>query len=429
MPVSLSTFSIESSDEQLRRAAFRQPPGHPRVGVASWDASPGANGEVVVDAMSGRTSVFGFGFAPLQAALLATAQSYRGDSAEMIDCDRGDEEVVGSDFQEDDFQGDADPEALAGRVREIFGEDAAVATDNLLLRPSADTAVDTAIGLARRYQPDKSFRTIALVGSDHGRTGMCRSASGRPSLHHGWGPMMAGFSHVPAGDVDALRAVVDEQTACVLLSPVDLANAAVVCDSDYLTAIREICDEHDILLVMDETQLVLGASGKLLTFSSLADIHADIAIVSAGLFAGLPGGLVMGSARVSPTPITDVGRFPVQAAVAAQTLASMAEHALPLPSQDGTHPLSVAIAKVLGGFEFVRDIHAAGITIGVETDLDSRGIVRAAQRSGLRLARAGSTSVCFQPPLVISEDDQTLLLSRLSQAMESLERESAELAI
>ena len=92
-------------------------------------------------------------------------------------------------------------------------------------------------------------------------------------------------------------------------------------------------------------------------------------------------------------------------------------------------PLDNSDRQILGGFEFVRDLHAAGITIGIETDLDSNGIVRAARRSGIRLARSGSTSVCLQPPLVISDDDQTLLLSRLSHAMESMERESAELAI
>ena len=390
---------------------------------------PGAKGEVVVDALSGRTSVFGFGFAPLQAALLLASQSYVGDSAERIDPERCNEESWESEIESDDLQGDALGVALAKRIRQSFAGDAAVATDTILLRPSADTAVETAIGLARRYRPDKSFRTIALVGSDHGRTGMCRSASGQPSLHQGWGPMMAGFSHVPAGDIDALRSVVDEQTACVLLSPVDLAGAAVACEEDYLTAIRQICDEHDLLLVMDESQLVLGASGRLLTFSSLADIHADIAIVSAGLFAGLPAGLVLSSAKATSSPITDVVRFPAQAAVAEQTLACMLEQGLPLTSDDGAHPFSKAVAKLLSGFEFVRDIHATGVTIGIETDLDASGIVQATRRSGVRLARSGATSVCLQPPLLISEDDQTLLLSRLSHALESLERETAELAI
>jgi acetylornithine/succinyldiaminopimelate/putrescine aminotransferase len=107
----------------------------------------------------------------------------------------------------------------------------------------------------------------------------------------------------------------------------------------------------------------------------------------------------------------------------------MQTHRPPFASNDRTHPLAVAIANVLGGFEFVRDIHATGITIGIETDLNSIDIVRAAKRSGLCLARAGSTSMCLQPPLVFSDDDQKLLLSRLHSVLESLERESAELSI
>lgn len=258
---------------------------------------------------------------------------------------------------------------------------------------------------------------------------MCRSASGRPELHEGFGPMMAGFNHVPVGDVDALRAAVDEQTACVLISPVDLRRAATACDPDYLSEVREVCDQHDLLLVIDETQLVFGASGKPLTIQAIGNVRADIAIVSAGLFAGLPGGLILGSAKILPTPVTDLRRFPWQAAVASETLALMQRQDLPRAFDGGTHPLAVAIAKVLDGFEFVRDIHAMGLTIGIETDLDSKEILRIARRAGLHLAQAGPNSVRLQPPLVISEEDQHFILSRLSSTMESLERESAELSI
>ncbi len=419
---------MSNAEEPIPETTGHPPAVQPPAGARRWNA----RGELIIDAMAGRTSVFGFGFAPLQDAVRLALESSTGDSAAMIDSDSADgnhgDNEFSNDLQANDLNLGLPPQALMQQIREIFADDPSVATESILLRPSADAAVDSAIALARRYQPEKSFRTIALVGSDHGRTGMCRSASGRPELHDSFGPMMAGFSHVPWGDIDALRSAVDEQTASVLLSPVDLAHGAVACDSDYLTSIREICDEHNLLLVMDETQLVLGASGKMLTFASLANIHTDIAVISAGLFGGLPGGLVMSSARVTHSPVQDVDRFPVQAAVAAQTLAAMQQQGLPLPLDD-VHPLTVAIAKSLSGFEFVRDIHAVGMTIGIETDLDSSEMVRAARRSGLRLAQAGPTSVCLQLPLLMTVDEEERLLSRLSSAMESLERSSAEMAL
>ena len=86
--------------------------------------------------------------------------------------------------------------------------------------------------------------------------------AGLPELHEGLGPMMAGFSHLPVGDLDALRAAMDEQTAGVLLSPIDLGNGAVACEPEYLAGVRAVCNERGVLLVIDETQLVFGATGN-----------------------------------------------------------------------------------------------------------------------------------------------------------------------
>lgn len=385
---------------------------------------PGTGGEVIIDAMAGRTSVFGFGFKPLVETFRSATTCLQGDSAAWIDAaseDIDDEHAKGGSPSQAD--------ALKQRICDLFSGTSQISADHLLLRPSADAAIDSALGMVRRRRPEKAFRIIAVVGSDHGRTGMCRSASGQPPLHDGYGPMMAGFSHAPAGDPNALQACVDEQTAGVLISPVELANGAIACQADYLRAVRDICNQNDLLLMIDETQLVLGASGKWLTYAALADISADIAVVSAGLFGGLPGGLVLANSKFSVRPSADLTRFPLQAAIAEKTLAEMDSHGLPAVDAQSAHPLAVAIAQTLSGFEFIRDIHATGNTIGIETDLDSNEIYRAAQRQGLHLARSGATAVCLQPPLVVGDEDQHLLLDRLGQTMEVLERESAELAI
>jgi acetylornithine/succinyldiaminopimelate/putrescine aminotransferase len=383
----------------------------------------GARGVVLVDAMAGRSSVFGYNDPRLREALVTAAQTACGDSAVWIDS--------AEDLERSPDRSLLDPvaQSLRNQVEQSFRDETGVSTELILLRPSADAAIDSAIGLVRRQQADKRFRTIALVGGDHGRTGMCRSASGCPELHEGFGPMMAGFSHVPAGDLGALQSAIDEQTACVLLAPLDFARGAAPCDSDYLIGVRELCDEHDLLLVIDETQVVLGASGSLLTFRGLAEIKADLVVLSAGLFNGLPGGLVLGSSRVAKGPQSEIGCFPVHASVLERTLAAMREHGYPQHLEAEAHPLAVSIAQVIRGFEFVRDLHATGSTIGIETDLDAEQVLEAASRNGLRIAPAGPNSVCLQPPLEIREVDHQQLLDRLGQTMEILERESAELSL
>lgn len=395
--------STSSDDDAPTRAAMSGPP----KGIRRADR----DGLELIDAMAGRASVFGFGFDPITEAIQAAAESYLGDSSAFVD--------------------DPDPgdDSLFNAFLEVLDDSAAISPASISLCASADIAVESAIGIARKLRPEKSFRTIALLGSDHGRTGMCRTASGRPSLHEGFGPMMAGFTHVPVGNLDAIRAVIDEQTACILLSPVDMLNAARPIDAEYLTGVRELCDQHELLLVIDETQLAFGASGQPFAFSAIANVHADVVALSSGLFAGLAGGIVLASQKVFSDRILDTHGYPLLCAVAVETISSMQKQGLPAAASDAMRDLAVSVAEEIGGFEFVRDVHTLGVSIGIESDIESADIVAAAARSGLRIETAGDTAIRLQPPLVISQADQATLLERLSQTMEAIERETADLSL
>lgn len=395
--------SPRRDDDKPTRATMSGPPS----GIRRADH----NGHEIIDAMAGRASVFGFGFDPITEAIQAVAESYLGDSSAFVDHTGGGKDSLGID------------------LRELLGDSPAIAAESISLSASADMAVETAIELARKFRPKKSFRTIALLGSDHGRSGMCRTASGRPELHEDYGPMMAGFSHVPGGDLDAIRASIDDQTACILLSPVDLLGAARPVDANYLAGVRELCDEHEILLVIDETQLAFGCSGQPLAFSAIANVHADVVILASGLFAGLAGGIVVASQKVTGDPVLDTHRFPLLSAVASETLSSMQKQNLPASATDSMRDLAVSLAEQLSGFEFVRDVNVLGMSFGIETDIDSAEIVAAADRRGLRIETAGDTAIRIQLPLIISQEDQESLLARLGETMEAIERETADLSI
>lgn len=370
-----------------------------------------AEGNEIIDAMAGRASVFGFGFEPVTEAIQSAAESYLGDAAA---------------FTDQTTSGDG---TLRDSLTEMLGENSPIRADSIFLRPSADMAVETAVGLARRCRPEKSYRTISLLDSNHGRTMMCRTASGCPELHEGFGPMMAGFTHVPAEDLDALSSAVDDQTACILLSPIQLQQGAKVCDPNYLLGLREICDQHQILLVVDETQLAFGASGHPLAFSAIAEIQADIVTIAGGLFGGFAGGIVIASQEVTGQPVLDTGRHPLQAAVATETLRAMINKGLPESASESMQKFVLAFAEQLRGFEFVRDVNVLGMTIGVETDVDAASVVQTARSRGLRVEKAGSSAIRIQPPLVMSDDDREALLKLLGETMEAVERETSDLRI
>ena len=369
------------------------------------------NGCELLDAMAGRNSVFGFGCTPIRESLVSGLSDYLGEGSRFADVE------------------DAGESVLSKKLQQVFDGASSVSVESMALLPSPDLAVEYALQLTRRFRSEKAFRTIALTGSDHGRTGMCRTASGQPQLHEGLGPMMAGFSHLPVGDLDALRASMDEQTAGVLLSPLDLGSGAVACEAEYLAGVRAACNERGALLIIDETQLVFGATGNHFSFSSIADIHADIVVTSSGLFAGLSGGLVLASQHASTRVVRDLEQYPLVAAALMATLDEMELHGLPDNVHDSAQELAVLIAERLSGFEFVRDMRVTGMTIGIECDVNAIDVVAAAAANGLRVETAGDTAIRIQPPLLISEEDRQLLLKRLVETMEAIERETAELTL
>ena len=369
------------------------------------------DGREMLDGMAGRHCVFGFGCTPIHESLIASFAEYLGDGSCFAN-------VAGHHLS-----------ALSRQLETLFSRSSSVSADSMALLSSPDLAMEYALQLTRRFRAGKSFRTIAMLGSDHGRTGMTRTASGQPELHQGLGPMMAGFSHVPSGDLDALRASIDDQTSAILLSPVDLASGAKACQAEYLVGVREVCDKQGLLLVMDETQLVYGSTGSRFTFESLADINADIVIASAGLFCGMPGGLVLAAERVTKSPIHDVDRYPLLAASLMSTLSEMEVHGLPGAVNGAAREFAVLLAEKLSGFEFVRDMHVTGMTIGIECDIHAVDIVSAASANGLRIEPAGETAVRLQPPLVMSDEDQQLLLKRLLNTMKAVEQETVDLTL
>ena len=165
------------------------------------------------------------------------------------------------------------------------------------------------------------------------------------------------------------------------------------------------------------------------SFSAIAEIQADIVITSAGLFAGLSGGLVLASHHASTQVVRDLEQYPLLAAALMATLDEMEVHGLPDRVHNSAQELAVLIAEQLSGFEFVRDMRVSGMTIGIECDVNSVDVVAAAAANGLRVEAAGDTAILMQPPLLISGEDRQLLLKRLNETMEAIERETAELTL
>ncbi|WP_442509551.1 aminotransferase class III-fold pyridoxal phosphate-dependent enzyme [Novipirellula sp. SH528] len=366
-----------------------------------------------LDALAGRASAVGLGCEAIGDAVRQTADAYLGDASAMSEIVDDEQLEIASAFQQ---------------MLESTGNANSISADSFLLFPDADLAIEAMITFARKRNSETSYRTIAIAGSDHGRTALCRSISGQPQLHQGFGPMVAGFDHVKPNDLKVLESAIDESTAAVLISPVDFSDSARPIDGDYLGGVRRVCDQRDLMLLIDESRLCFGATGACFSYSSLSDIPVDGIVVAGGLFAGLPGGMLIASQRLTGRPIMQSANYPMQRNVVLAMLGELSRLGLPLSVSDLAQTFAVAIAEAIAGFEFIRDIHATGLTIGIETDLAAAEIVSVAARNGLRIEPAGETSVRLQPPLSLSSEDGDSLLGLLLETMRAMEQQSAELS-
>lgn len=309
---------------------------------------------------------------------------------------------------------------------------------------SAAEANDAAIRLTRQLGsllPGESttrYRVITVLGSDHGQTMACRSASGQVTAQEGLSPLLPGFRHVVAAELSAIEKAIDQETVAVMLSPVDWGRGGVPFPADYLAAVRQLCHQQGLLLVIDETRLPPAISGRWF-FHQHAAIAADILTLSAGWGSGLPGGMVL----VSPSVQSMLDQLAAPAALSEMNYPSLqaawqttADKILAVGG-----PASVAAAAddaqllwqpLVDEFDFVRAIHTAGLWSVVDFDVPAQSVSQAAAQRRLNWPVSGETSLLACLPLTITTTGNRQatffqqLLTPLRETLVTIERRTIE---
>ena len=172
-------------------------------------------------------------------------------------------------------------------------------------------------------------------------------------------------------------------------------------------------------MVFDESKLVFGSTGQVFAWPQVADVCPDAVVLGGGLFHGLEGGIVVSQYRQDEDLFSNA-TLPMS--LACQSIRRLNEQGGLDSAPKRIESLARNIAQRIVGFEFIRDLYVLGSTIGIETDLESRDLISIAAQCGLVLAPAGPTSIQLQLPVVINDDDQQLLVDRIGELMEILER-------
>ncbi|MBN4076950.1 acetylornithine transaminase [Mariprofundus ferrooxydans] len=277
---------------------------------------------------------------------------------------------------------------------------------------SGAEANEAAIKLARKYfhDRDSNRRTvISATQSFHGRLLSTLTATGQDKVKVGFDPLPPGFAHVPLNDIDALKQAINKQTAAVLLEPLQGEGGVNITTASYLQAVRKLCDEHGLLLMLDEVQTGVGRCGTMFAFEQ-AGIQPDILTLAKGLGGGVPIGAMLASDRVAASfgPGTHGSTFggnPLSCAAALTVLAEIESGQLLANVQQRGEQLRQGLHALASDFKVIKEVRGQGLLNGIELRIEAAGLMVSAREKGLLILMAGSNVLRFLPALNVSEKE------------------------
>lgn len=306
--------------------------------------------------------------------------------------------------------------------------------DTVFFTNSGTESCELAVKMARKYwyekgKPDK-VDIITFSGSFHGRSSAGIAAAGSEKMTKGFGPLLPGFVHLPWADHDALTAAINEQTAAILIEPVQGEGGIVPLPDQCLKGLRDVCDIHGILLILDEVQCGVGRTGKLFAHE-WAGISPDIMMVAKGIGGGFPLGAVLAteeaaSGMTAGTHGSTYGGNPLGCAVGCAVLdeVSAPEFLDEVSRKAGTlrQKLEGLVAAHPDVYEAVR---GSGLMMGLKCKATNTDVVSAGYDALVLTVPAADNVVRLLPPLTISDDEIAEAVSRLDAAATALSSKAA----
>jgi acetylornithine/N-succinyldiaminopimelate aminotransferase len=310
-------------------------------------------------------------------------------------------------------------QALADRLVE------ATFADTVFFTNSGTEACELAVKMVRKHWYDKGqperVEIITFDGSFHGRSSAAIAAAGSEKMTKGFGPLLGGFTHLPWGDHEALRAAVSDKTAAILIEPVQGEGGIRPLPDPCLKGLRDMCDETGALLVLDEVQCGVGRTGKLFAHE-WAGIEPDIMMVAKGIGGGFPLGAVLAKAEAARgmgagTHGSTYGGNPLGCAVGLKVMEIVAEPAFlaDVNARAGglRQKLEGLVAAHPDVFEGVR---GTGLMLGLKCKVAPAEFVKAGYAAEVITVPAADNVVRLLPALNIGEDDISEAVTRLDRA-------------
>ncbi|MBN1141541.1 MAG: acetylornithine transaminase, partial [Deltaproteobacteria bacterium] len=295
---------------------------------------------------------------------------------------------------------------------------------------SGAEANEAALKLARKYSRERfgqnRHEVISALNSFHGRTIGTISATGQDKVKTGYDPLLAGFHYVPYGDATALEAAVTPATCAVLLEPLQGEGGVNVPPLGYFHAVREICDRHDLLLILDEVQSGCGRTGKLFAYQH-EGIEPDIMTLAKALAGGPPIGAMLAKEELAATfgPGSHGSTFggnPLLAAAAVAAFRTLLEQGVLENCVAMGAYLSERLQKLKEFYPFIEEIRGRGLILGMELSIPGAPLVTKALERGVLINCTVDKVLRFVPPLIVTKAE----IDELIDVLDTIFREQIE---
>lgn len=302
--------------------------------------------------------------------------------------------------------------------------------DQVFFCNSGAEANEAAIKLARRYankvKGNGSSEVVTFKQSFHGRTLATLTATGQEKIQQGFAPLMPGFSYLPYNDIEALDELESKKPAGVLLELVQGEGGVIPADPIWVQKLAQICEQQDILLMVDEIQTGIGRTGTLFAYEQYS-IEPDVISIAKGLGSGFPIGAIIAKEEAAKgfepgSHGSTFGGNPLATAAGLATLSHILESNVLTNANEMASYLDLQLEGLKQKYDFIKDIRGKGLLKGLVVENDASAIAKKAIDHNLLILTAGPNVVRILPPLTVTTDEINEFIIKLEETFQSLEK-------
>jgi len=295
---------------------------------------------------------------------------------------------------------------------------------------SGTEATEGALKLARKYYFLKHGKAdsevISLQHSFHGRSTGSVTLTGNPRYQEGFGPLISGVKYGTINDLDSIKELISPKTSAIIIEPIQGEGGVHVCTKEFLQGVRSLCDNYDIVLILDEVQCGMGRTGTMMTYMQY-DIMPDIVCLAKGLGAGFPVGAFVANNKVGIALQpgdhgSTYGGNPLAGKVITTVFKILQEENMLAHVRQISTYFIKQLDDLVDTFDCIVERRGLGLMQGIEFTIPVNSIIRQALSKGLIMVTAGTHVIRLLPPFIITTEDVDKMITICKEVIHEIQR-------